>query len=80
MKQFPLCKRLGVLRESKNFRPVISSTALYEALGPRLYKKSLRAFEYEEQQSHPNARPVELFLRKNWNIIKKGQRCPKPRN
>jgi len=59
--RYPRCKKLGVLRTSNRMLPVISTSALYEELGPKMYHECRAYFEYPTPRG-PSPESIEKFL------------------
>ena len=58
---YPHCESLGVLRNTVGSSRVVSTSALYEKLGPKLYHECRAYFEYPTNRG-PSPASVEKFL------------------
>jgi hypothetical protein len=69
MANYPHCKRLGILRTAKNGMQIISTAALYAAVGPKAYREALPHLRYEYGGKRhgvtmgPLAGPIEEWLK-----------------
>lgn len=75
-KQFPLCSKLGVLRNTSkgNGRLVISTAALCELLGWKVYRKFLPIMQHTGTKTNPGCvtpESCEAFLRTLNGKVKK---------
>ena len=57
----PNCDKLHVIRLVRDGRKIVSTTALYDALGPITYGRVVQHFEYDSNAG-PAPLPVEKFL------------------
>ena len=74
---FPILKKLEILRQRRNGKFCISTTALHQYLGEGLYQECCKHFVYPNEAGYPTPDSVEKFLKGMMEKKPRKRKCVK---